>query len=80
MARITLIERDRAAIVLRSLYDSAAKQFGFVPHLFRAIAHRPELLVTFANYYKELWTGGGLPLKIKEIAALRTAFLNGCHY
>ncbi len=33
MARNTLIERDRAAIVLRSLYDSAAKQFGFVPHL-----------------------------------------------
>jgi len=80
MARITLIEKGRAAIVLRNLYDFAEKQFGVVPNLFKAMAHRPELLVTFANFYKELWTGGGVDLKTKEIAGLRAAFLNGCQY
>ena len=80
MARITLIEKSRAAVVLRNLYEFAEKQFGAVPNLFKAMAHRPELLVTFANFYRELWSGGGVDLKTKEIAALRTAFLNGCHY
>ncbi len=80
MARISLIEKGRAAIVLRSLYEYSEKQFGAVPNLFKAMAHRPELLVTFANFCRELWTGGGVDLKTKEIAALRTAFLNGCDY
>lgn len=80
MARIRPIPKERAAVVLRSLYDAAEKQFGAVPNLFRTMAHRPELLVTFANFYKELWTGGTLDAKTKELAAVRVAVLNGCHY
>ena len=44
------------------------------------MAHRPELLLTFSNYYKELWTGGAVDARIKELAAIRAAVLNGCHY
>ncbi len=80
MARIRTIPRERAAVVLRSLYDAAEKQFGSVPNLFQSMAHRPELLLTFANFYRELWSGGVVDAKTKELAALRTAFLNGCHY
>ncbi|MEE8199779.1 MAG: carboxymuconolactone decarboxylase family protein [Candidatus Acidoferrales bacterium] len=80
MARIRPIPRERAAVVLRSLYDQAEKQFGRVPNLFQTMAHRPELLLTFSNFYKELWTGGVVDAKTKELAAIRTAVLNGCHY
>lgn len=80
MARITPIPKERAAMVLRSLYEEAERRFGFIPNLFRSLAHRPELLITFANFYRELWTGGVLDLRTKELAALRTAFLNGCQY
>lgn len=80
MARIRPIPRDRAAVVLRNLYDTAEKQFGQVPNLFKTLAHRPELLLTFANFYRELWTGGVVDAKTKELAAIRTAVLNGCHY
>lgn len=80
MARIRPIPRERAAVVLKSLYDAAEKQFGSVPNLFKTLAHRPELLLTFANFYKELWTGGVVDVKTKELAALRAASINGCHY
>ncbi len=80
MARIRPIPRDRAAVVLRNLYDVAEKQFGRVPSLFKTLAHRPELLLTFANFYRELWTGGVVDGKTKELAAIRTAVLNGCQY
>jgi uncharacterized peroxidase-related enzyme len=80
MARIRTIPKERAAVVLRSLYDAAENQFGRVPNLFKTMAHRPELLLTFWNFYRELWTGGVVDVKTKELAALRTAVLNGCHY
>ena len=77
MARIRPIPKERAAVVLRNLYDAAEKQFGAVPHLFQTMAHRPELLLTFANFHRELWTGGAVEVKIKELAAARAAALNG---
>lgn len=80
MARIRPIPKERAAVVLRSLYAAAEKQFGTVPNLFKTMAHRPELLLTFANFYKELWTGGAVDAQTKELAAVRTAVLNACHY
>lgn len=80
MARIRTIPRDRAAVVLRSLYDAAETQFGRVPNLFSTLAHRPELLLTFWNFYRELWTGGVLDAKTKEMAALRTAAIHNCRY
>ncbi|MCH7986618.1 MAG: carboxymuconolactone decarboxylase family protein, partial [Acidobacteria bacterium] len=80
MARVRAIEKERAAMILRNLYDAAEKQYGAVPNLFKTMAHRPELLLTFSNYYKELWTGGAVDARIKELAAIRAAVLNGCHY
>jgi alkylhydroperoxidase family enzyme len=80
MPRIRPIPRERAAMVLRSLYDAAEKEFGLVPNIFQTMAHRPELLLTFANFYRELWTGGVLDRKTKDLAGLRAAASNGCHY
>lgn len=80
MARIRPIPRERAAVVLRSLYDHFQATYGAVPALFQAMAHRPELLLTFANFHRELWTGGGLDLQTKELAALRAAAVAGCRY
>ncbi len=80
MTRIRPIPKERAAVVLRNLYDAAENQFGTVPNLFKTLAHRPELLLTFANFYRELWTGGVVEVKIKELAAARAAAINGTPY
>jgi len=80
MARITLIEKERAAMILRSLYENAERQYGFVPNFYKAMVHRPELLVTFANFQRELWTGGGVDIQLKGLTGLRAAVLSGCPY
>ena len=80
MARIRPIPKERSAVILRNLYDALEHRFGTTPNLFKTMAHRPELLLTFSNVHKELWTGGVLDLRTKGLAALRTAALNNCHY
>ncbi len=68
-------------MILRSLYDALAHRFGgATPTLFQTMAHRPELLLTFSNVHKELWTGGVLDPKTKALAALRAAAVNNCRY
>jgi uncharacterized peroxidase-related enzyme len=80
MARIRSIPKERASMILRTLYDAAEKQFGSTPNFVMSMAHRPELLLTFWNFYRELWTGGVVDVKTKELAALRTVHLTGCEY
>lgn len=80
MARIRPIPKDRSAVILRNLYDALEHRFGSTPNLFKTMAHRPELLLTFSNVHKELWTGGVLDPRTKALAALRTAAVNGCRY
>lgn len=80
MPRIRSVPKDRAALILRNLYDAAEKQFGVTPNLFKSMAHRPELLLTFWNFYRELSTGGVVDVKTKEMAALRLAHLTGTPY
>lgn len=80
MARIRPIPRDRAALILRNVYDSAERQFGSTPLITQTLAHRPELLLTFANFERELWSGGVLDPKTKALVAVRVSILNDCAY
>ncbi len=80
MARIRPIPKERSAVILRNLYDALEHRFGSTPNLFKTMAHRPELLLTFSNVHKELWTGGVLDPRTKALAGLRTAGVNGCRY
>lgn len=80
MARVRPIPRDRAALILRNVYDSAEREFGSTPVITQTLAHRPELLLTFANFERELWTGGALDPKTKALIAVRVSILNSCAY
>lgn len=80
MPRIRPIPKERAAHICRMLYENTEKEAGSTPNVFRTMAHRPELLVTFGNFYRELWTGGVLERKTKEMVALRVAALDACQY
>jgi uncharacterized peroxidase-related enzyme len=80
MARIRPITKDRAAMILRNLYDALEKDYGAAPAVFQTMAHRPELLLTYSNFHRELWTGGGLDAKTKALVALRAAALTGDRY
>jgi len=80
MPRIRPIPKERAAVLLRSLYEQSERELGATPNLVKSLAHRPELLITFANFQRELFTGGALPPKTKQLVALRVAALDACAY
>jgi len=46
----------------------------------RTLGHAPELYKKFLAYYAQMHWKGKLELKTKEVARLRIAQLNQCHY
>ena len=53
---------------------------GFDPRWVRALGHAPGLLTSWTSFYFPMLFGGQVPLRLKEMARLRLAALNGCHY
>jgi alkylhydroperoxidase family enzyme len=46
----------------------------------RTLGHAPELYKRFLSYYAQMHWKGKLELKTKEVARLRIAQLNQCHF
>ena len=46
----------------------------------RVIAHRPDLVRSFARFYRPLRQEGLLDAKLKELVRLRIAGINNCAY
>jgi alkylhydroperoxidase family enzyme len=53
---------------------------GFDPRWVRAMGHAPGQLTAWTQFYFPLVFGGQVELRTKEMARLRIAALNGCHY
>ncbi|MBI4445022.1 MAG: carboxymuconolactone decarboxylase family protein [Acidobacteria bacterium] len=77
--KIQPVEKEQAGPA-RELFEQMEKKRGKVLNFFRVMAHKPEALTHFANFYGSLWAKGELSPKLKEIAYLRTSILNGCEY
>jgi len=56
------------------------KKAGRVINMYKVMAHKPNVLAPFLEFYKSVWAPGGLDPKIKELAYLRTSLTNGCTY
>ena len=53
---------------------------GVDPHWVRALGHAPEAFVAWTEFYWPLLFSGRVEVRTKEVARLRIAELNGCHY
>lgn len=78
--RIEPLEKHQAAESVRPIYDLLEKKSGRVINFFKVMAHKPNVLGSFLDFYKQVWAPGALPPKIKELAYLRTSLMNGCEY
>lgn len=78
--RISRINYDRAPEELKPLYDNAFQQRGNVPNMYRTIAHRPELLRTMLAHFRTVMECGTVPVKLKELIAVRVSQINDCDY
>jgi uncharacterized peroxidase-related enzyme len=76
MERISLISFETAPLAVREIYDVTLR--GKPSNVHKALAHRPELLKTFLNFYPSV--GRSLDRKLYELIYLRVSFINGCHY
>ena len=62
--------------IFQSFYESR----GNVPNLFRVQAHRPTLLKSFNNHFQAVMGKGEVPVRLKELLAIRVSQLNACRY
>ncbi len=78
--RISRLGRNDVTIETGEIYDRYMRQRGNVPNMFRTVAHRPEIFQTMIAHFEAVLHTGTLPLKLKELAIVRTSQLNRCSY
>jgi len=77
---IAPLEKNQVAEAAKPVYDAMEKKLGRVLNFFKVIAHKPNVLGPFVEFYNQVWAPGALSPKIKELAYLRTSIMNGCEY
>lgn len=80
MAVVNPLPKEKAASQVHELYDALGKKFGKMPNFFATMAHRPDVLAKFVPLYGAIVNEGTVEPRLKELAYLKTALLNGCEY
>lgn len=80
MPRISRLTRKEVDAATGAIYDRYMQQRGNVPNMFRTVAHRPEIFQTMIAHFEAILHTGTLPLRLKELAIVRTSQLNHCEY
>jgi len=65
---------------VKRIFDEIRAQEGYVPNLFRAYGHSPELLEQAWDRVKSLMYGGRLSAELKNAIAVIVSRDNGCDY
>jgi uncharacterized peroxidase-related enzyme len=66
---------------IRARMDAVEDRLGFVPNVFRVLAHRPDEFRAFFAYYDAVMgREGGLTKAEKEMLVVATSAANGCPY
>jgi uncharacterized peroxidase-related enzyme len=79
MSRITALSLEHATDTTRPLLEGVQKKIGFLPNVFKTLAHAPAVL---AAYLQQSATLGKTSLSAteKEVVFLATSQVNGCDY
>ena len=82
MAMVALISEREATGKVKEIYDQIQEAFGlpFVPNLFKAMAHNPELLEANWKRLGTIMGRGRLDRKTKEMIAVAVSATNNCEY
>jgi uncharacterized peroxidase-related enzyme len=80
MPVIDPIPPEKASEDLRETYDSLSKRAGRVPDFYGVMAHHPAALKSFLPLYASVMNEGTLERRYKELAYLKTSYLNSCEY
>ncbi len=78
--KIEPLEKEHAAESVRPIYEGIEQKAGRVTNMLKVMAHKPNVLGPFLDFYKQVWAKGALDPKVKELVYLRTSLMNGCAY
>ena len=76
MARVSYIEMEQASPDVREVYEQRLK--GKPGNIQKALAHRPDLLKSFLNFYASV--GKSLDKRLFELLYLKVSMINACQY
>lgn len=77
---LTLLEYDRTTGRQREILDTAQKQVGFLPNMYRGMANAPAVLDTYLHGYALFRSESGLTPAEQEVVFLAVSKSNGCDY
>jgi alkylhydroperoxidase family enzyme len=80
MARIRPLNPDEVGPEAKAVFDAFYAQRGNIPNMFRTIALVPEIMTTAAAHMKAVLNAGTVPLRLKEMMAVRVSQINACDY
>ncbi len=77
---ISPLSKDQAAPSIQPIFDKLAHVFGHMPSFFATMARSPQALEHFMPLYSAVIDKGTVDPKLKDLAYLKTALINGCEY
>lgn len=78
--RISRLKTEATDASVRPQLEAMYAQRGNVPNMFRTMAHRPEMLRSMLAHFRAVMETGTVPLKLKELLAVRVSQINACDY
>jgi alkylhydroperoxidase family enzyme len=79
-ARVPLRVPGEVEPAVQTVFDEFIRERGKVPNLFRAAAHRPEIVATLRAHMNAVMGKGEVPVLLKELLAVRVSHINLCDY
>jgi uncharacterized peroxidase-related enzyme len=79
MSRITALSLEHATDTTRPLLEGVQKKIGFLPNVFKTLAHAPAVLAAYLQQSVALGKTS-LSAPEKEAISLATSQVNGCDY
>lgn len=80
MPRIQPLAPEAATGQTEAIFEKMRAERGNIPNMFRTLALRPAMLQAFSQSLDSVLKTGTVPLRLKEMVAVRVSQLNGCRY
>jgi hypothetical protein len=65
---------------MQAIFARYQHQRGNIPNMFRTMAHRSEIAATADAHMQAIFTTGTVPVRLKEMLAVRVSQINDCAY
>jgi alkylhydroperoxidase family enzyme len=80
MPRIKPLDSGDVDPETQAVFERYQRERGNIPNMFRTMAYRPEIAKTADAHLQAVFNTGTVPLRLKEMLAVRVSQINDCAY